>query len=88
MVVWCLLMAAMLLPLSGISVDLWHGIEVQRQLQSAAEDAAAAGASGIDVAEYRQSGCIVLDPTVAVPLAQANIAMQTGLGPWRGRPSP
>jgi Flp pilus assembly protein TadG len=81
MVVWCLLIAVMLLPLGGISVDLWHGIEIQRQLQSAAEDAALAGASGIDVAVYRRSGCIVLDPTAAVPLAEANIAEQAGLGP-------
>lgn len=80
MVVWCLLIAVMLLPLGGLSVDLWHGIEVQRQLQSAAEDAAVAGASGIDVVEYRQTGCIVLDPVLAIPLAQANIASQ-GLGP-------
>jgi hypothetical protein len=83
MVVWCLLIAVMLFPLGGISVDLWHGIEVQRQLQSAAEDAAVAGASGIDVAEYRRTGCIVLDPVLAVPLAEANIASQ-GLGPIAG----
>lgn len=81
MVVWCLLIAVTLLPLGGLSVDLWHGIEVQRQLQSAAEDAAVAGASGIDVGEYRQSGCIVLDPLVALPLAEANLASQTALGP-------
>ena len=81
MVVWCLLLALMLLPLGGVSIDLWHGIEVQRQLQSAAEDAAIAGASGIDVGQYRQSGCITLDPLVALPLAQANLASQSGLGP-------
>lgn len=84
MVVWCLLIAVMLLPLGGLSVDLWHGIEVQRQLQSAAEDAALAGASGIDVGQYRQNGCLVLDPLVAVPLAEANIASQAGLGPLAG----
>ena len=80
MVVWSLLLAILLLPLGGLSVDLWHGIAVQRQLQSAAEDAATAGASGIDIAVYRRSGCIVLDPAVAVPLAQANLASQAGLG--------
>jgi hypothetical protein len=80
MVVWCLLLALLLLPLGGLSIDLWHGIAVQRQLQSAAEDAATAGASGIDIAVYRRSGCIVLDPAVAVPLAQANLASQSGLG--------
>ena len=75
MIVWCLLIAVMLLPLGGLSVDLWHGIEVQRHLQSAAEDAA--------VVEYRQTGCIVLDPVLAVPLAEANIASQA-LGPIAG----
>lgn len=80
-VVWCLLTAILLLPLGGLSVDLWHGIAVQRKLQSAAEDAAAAGASGIDVAVYRQSGCVLLDPSVAVLLAEENLAQQAGLGP-------
>jgi Flp pilus assembly protein TadG len=84
MVVWCLLLAVLLLPLGGLSVDLWHGIEVQRQLQSAAEDAALAGSSGIDAQEYRGTGCIVLDPASAVALAQANLASQSGLGPLTG----
>jgi Flp pilus assembly protein TadG len=84
MVLWCLLLAVMLLPLGGISVDLWHGIAVQRALQSAAEDAATAGASGISTSEYRDSGCLVLDPGVAVPLAQANLESQTDLGPLAG----
>lgn len=83
-VVWCLLIALMLLPLGGVSIDLWHGIAVQRQLQAAAEDAAVAGASGIDVGQYRQNGCIALDPLAALPLAEANIASQTGLGPLAG----
>ena len=84
MVVWCLLLAVMLLPLAGLSVDLWHGIDVQRQLQSAAEDAALAGSSGIDAQAYRGTGCIVLDPAGAIALAQANLAAQTGLGPLAG----
>jgi len=81
MVAWCMLLAVMLLPLGGLSIDLWHGIAVQRQLQAAADDAAIAGSSGINVPQYRKSGCIVLAPSVAVPLAQANLASQTGLGP-------
>jgi Flp pilus assembly protein TadG len=84
MVLWCLLFALMLLPLGGLSIDLWHGIAVQRALQSAAEDAATAGASGIDVEYYRQSGCLVLDPAAALPLAQANLASQSDLGPLAG----
>ena len=84
MVVWCLLLAVMLLPLGGLSIDLWHGIAVQRELQAAAEDAAAAGASGIDVTTYRETGCVLLDSSLAVPLAQANLASQPGLGRLAG----
>jgi len=84
MVVWCLLLAMLFLPLGGLSVDLWHGIEVQRQLQAAAEAAALAGSSGINVAQYRAQGCIALDPGTAVGLAEANLAAQTGLGPLAG----
>jgi Flp pilus assembly protein TadG len=84
MVVWCLLLAVLLLPLGGLSVDLWHGIAVQRQLQAAAEDAAAAGASGIDVAAYRQTGCVVLDSSKALALAQQDLADQAGLGQLAG----
>jgi Flp pilus assembly protein TadG len=75
------LVALLLLPLGGLSVDLWHGIAVQRSLQSAAEDAATAGSSGIDVRQYRATGCLVLDPATAVPLAQTNLDQQQHLGP-------
>jgi Flp pilus assembly protein TadG len=80
MIVWCLLLALLLLPLGGLSIDLWRGIAVQRSLQSAAEDAAAAGSSGIDVQQYRATGCLLLDPTAAASLAQTNLASQSDLG--------
>lgn len=81
MIVWCLLIALMLLPLGGLSIDLWRGISAQRSLESAAEDAATAGSSGIDVQQYRATGCLVLDPSSAVPMAEANLASQRNLGP-------
>jgi Flp pilus assembly protein TadG len=81
MIVWCLLIALMLLPLGGLSIDLWRGIAVQRSLESAAEDAATAGSSGINVQQYRATGCLVLDPSSAVPMAEANLASQRNLGP-------
>jgi Flp pilus assembly protein TadG len=81
MIIWCLLLALLLLPLGGLSIDLWHGIAVQRSLQSAAEDAATAGSSGIDVQQYRATGCLVLQPPAAVTLAQENLALQSHLGP-------
>lgn len=76
MVVWCLLIAVLLLPIGGLSVDLWRAIAAQRDLQAAAEDAALAGASGIDVQAYRTSGCLYLDPSVAEQLAASNLAQQ------------
>jgi len=81
MVIWCLLLALMILPLASTSVDLWHAIAVQRQLQAAAEDAALAGSSGLDVEAYRSRGCISLAPSSAVALADENLADQQGLGP-------
>jgi Flp pilus assembly protein TadG len=81
MIVWCILLAVLLLPLGGLTIDLWRGIAAQRSLQSAAEDAATAGSSGIDVQQYRATGCLLLDPVDAVPLAQANLASQADLGP-------
>ena len=81
MIIWCVMLALLLLPLGGLTIDLWRAIAVQRTLQAAAEDAATAGASGIDVPQYRATGCLQLDSAAAVPLAQANLASQTGLGP-------
>ena len=79
MVIWCLGLAILLLPLGGISVDLWHAVSEETALQSAASAAAEAGASGIDVPTYRASGKAVLDPSLAVSLAQSNLDQQTNL---------
>ena len=80
MIVWCLLLALLFLPLGGLTIDLWRGIAAQRSLQSAAEDAATAGSSGIDVAQYRATGCLLLEPSAAVPMAEANLASQRDFG--------
>lgn len=79
LVIWCLGMALVLLPLGGLSLDLWHSISVERALQSAASSAAAAGSSGIDQSVYRQSGSVTLDPALAERLVSENLADQTGL---------
>jgi Flp pilus assembly protein TadG len=79
MVIWCLGLAILLLPLGGISIDLWHAVSDERALQTAANDGAQAGSSGINVAAYRATGEVVLDPTLAVNLAEQNLAQQSGL---------
>lgn len=78
-VIWCLGLAVLLLPLGGISLDLWHGISDERALQSAAASAAAAGSSGIDQATYRQSGTVTLDPSLVQSLVAANLSRQSNL---------
>ena len=79
MVIWCLGLAILILPLGGISIDLWHTISQERALQTAATDAADAGASGINTTLYHATGQIALDPTQAVALAEQNLAEQSGL---------
>ena len=79
MVIWCLGLAILLLPLGGISIDLWHTVSDERALQTAANDGAQAGSSGINVEAYRATGEVVLDPTLAVNLAEQNLAQQSGL---------
>jgi Flp pilus assembly protein TadG len=79
MVIWCLGLAILLLPLGGISIEMWHSISDERALQTAAADAAQAGASGINTAVYHATGQVVLDPNRATTLAEENLAQQTGL---------
>lgn len=86
MVIWCLGLSVLLLPLGGISLDLWHAVSQERALQSAATDAADAGASGIDTATYRENGRIMLKPNSAVALAEANLASQEHLPPLSSPP--
>ena len=81
MVIWCLGIAILLLPLGGISLDLWHAISEERALQTAAADAAEAGASGINVAVYRTNGQVTLDPGLATSLAETNLVAQSDLPP-------
>ena len=78
-VIWCLGLAILLLPLGGISIDLWHTISEERALQTAATDAADAGASGINTTLYHATGQVALNPTQAVALAEQNLAEQSGL---------
>lgn len=84
-VLWALGMAIIVLFLGGMSTDLWHVVSEARTLDAAADSAAAAGASGIDVAVYNTNGTVVLDPNRATQLAAANLASQTGLP---GNPNP
>ena len=77
---WVLGLCCVVLMIGGLSIDLWRAFSERRALAAIADSAAIAGASGIDVNAFRDSGQVVLD---AVPggtawrLADANIAAQT-----------
>ena len=77
MIIWCLGMAVLILAVGGISLDLWHPLAEERTLQGDASAAAEAGASGLNVTAYRTTGQVVLDPTLAINLAETNLAQQT-----------
>jgi Flp pilus assembly protein TadG len=79
MVVFVVGLLLVILPLGGISVDLWHSISNERALQSAADAAAAAGAGGIDANAYRYQHRLALDPVLAAGRATASLAGQSGL---------
>lgn len=86
-VLWLLGVAAMLLMLGGLSIDLWQVFSERRALVGAADAAAYAGASGIDVAAYRSDGSVVLEPAVAEALAVDTLGRQEDLAMLAGAPS-
>lgn len=74
LVVFCVAMIIVILPLGGISLDLWHAISEERTLQSAADAAAAAGAGAINLTAYRVDQAYpVLDTAQATSAAYASL---------------
>jgi Flp pilus assembly protein TadG len=79
-VVFCVAMILVILPLGGISLDLWHAISDERALQSAADAAAAAGADAVNTTAYRADpSAPILDPAQATDNALASLRGQSGL---------
>lgn len=86
-VLWLLGVATMILMLGGLSIDLWQVFSERRALVGAADAAAFAGASGIDLAVYRADGSVVLAPAAAEELAVAALARQDDAGSLVGPPA-
>jgi Flp pilus assembly protein TadG len=85
-VLWLLGVSTMLLMLGGLSIDLWHVFSERRALVGAADAAAYAGASGIDLDAYRRDGTVRLGPA-AEELARASLAGQGDLAALAGTPA-
>ena len=73
---WTFMLAMSLLALGGISVDLWSALGAHRDLAGIADAAAAAAASEIDQAAFRDSGQVRLDPDLAATQGLFVIAVQ------------
>jgi Flp pilus assembly protein TadG len=69
----CVGLAAFFLLVGFAVIDYWSTLSVDRNLQAIAQDAANAGASGIDVNAYRDNGIVELDPATATSLAIADL---------------
>lgn len=72
----CAGLAALFLLLGFAVIDYWGTLSADRDLQAIAQAAADAGASGLDITAYRDSGVVQLDPQTATSLAMANLRAQ------------
>lgn len=75
-----------LLFVGGLSIDLWRAFSERRALAELADAAAAAGANGLDVAAYRSTGVVQLDPDLAAGLAWDNATAQSDRRTMVGHP--
>ncbi len=73
---WVLGLSIAVLFLGGLSVDLWRVMSDRRELAAVADSAAAAAASAVDVALWREAGEIRLLDVEAVALAERVVAQQ------------
>ncbi|SRR6266498_5251625 len=77
--VWLLGLAVLVLFVGGLSLDLWRAFGARQLLANAADAAAIAGATGIDTARFRDTGQLILDPSMAVQRAGDSLAHQESL---------
>jgi Flp pilus assembly protein TadG len=69
-------LSAFFLLLGLAVIDYWGTLSADGNLQAIAQAAADAGASGLDVTAYRDSGVVRLNPEAAVSLAMADLQAQ------------
>ena len=73
---WMLGLGLMLLTLGGLSLDLWRLVGERRELATMADAAAVAGANGVDIDVFRESGLVQLDPLLVSELAATSLGVQ------------
>jgi hypothetical protein len=83
---WVLGLCIAVLMLGGISLDLWRGLAVRREIAAVADAAAVAAASGIDEGAWRTTGLLRLDQAKAAGEALRVAASHPLSGSLVGRP--
>ena len=73
---WLLGVTLIVMFVGWFSVTMWTGSSQRRQLAAAADQAAQAGATALDVDAFRQSGVRQLDPALAEQRALGSLAEQ------------
>lgn len=79
---WALTCSLLIMVLVLLAVDAWKIVTVDRRLAAAVDSAAAAGANGVDEAEWRRSGTLALSPPEAEALAAETLYDQPGAGSY------
>jgi Flp pilus assembly protein TadG len=74
--VWILGVTLIVMFVGWFAVSMWTGSSERRQLAAAADQAAQAGATALDVTAFRNSGARQLDPAQAKQRALASLAGQ------------
>jgi hypothetical protein len=74
--IWILGVTLIVMFVGWFAVSMWSGSSERRQLAAAADQAAQAGATALDVTAFRSSGVRQLDPNLAQERALASLAEQ------------
>lgn len=68
--VWLMMLPLLLLTIAGITTDLWAALSTRGLITAIADDAAAAGATAVDIGHWRTDGRLRLVPDAAAAAAR------------------
>ncbi len=76
--IWAIGLVLVLFGFAGLAIDTWRVFAERQALAGLADSASIAGATAIDVDDFRATGEVVLDPTTAADRAMAYVAAHAG----------
>jgi Flp pilus assembly protein TadG len=82
---WMMLVPLLVAVLGGFSLDLWAALGTRGRVAAIADEAAAAGATALDVAGIRAAGEVQIDPAAAHARAAAAVDGHPDAGLLTGR---